>query len=79
MWISVGIWLEFIWFVLSCVLGRGGCGGCWLVATSCGSGCWLLGGGHCHYLCLVYWQSFVLQIYYFNVLYILFLMFRMKE
>ena len=75
----MGIWLEFIWFVLSCVLDRGGCGGCWLVATSCGSGCWLLGGGHCHYLCLVYWQSFVLQIYYFNVLYILFLMFRMKE
>ena len=50
----MGIWLEFIWFVLSCLLSCGGCGGCWLVATSCGSGCWSLGGGHYYCLCFVY-------------------------
>ena len=67
----VGIWLEFILFVLSYVLGCGGCSGCWLVATGYGGGCWSLGGGHCHCLCFIYWLSFVL-ICYFNVLYILF-------
>ncbi|KAL0017678.1 hypothetical protein SO802_004747 [Lithocarpus litseifolius] len=34
-------------------MGCGGCSGCWLVATSCGGGCWSLGDGHCHCLCLV--------------------------
>jgi len=74
----MGIWLEFNWFVLSCILGCGGCGGCWLVATGCGSGCWSLGGGHCHYLCFAYWLSFVL-IHYFNVLYILYYFMELKN
>ena len=67
LWVFGWNLFGFFFFFLSCVLGVGGCSGCWLVATSCGGGCWSLGGGHCHCLCLVYWQSFVLQIYYFNI------------
>ena len=67
LWVFGWNLFGFFFFFLSCVLGVGGCSGCWLVATSCGGGCWSLGGGHCHCLCLVYWQSLVLQIYYFNI------------
>ena len=35
----VGRWLDLVGFILSCVLGCGGCHGCWLVAAISSHSC----------------------------------------